>query len=126
MRPPPGDFWFNVCGAYGHISRVRGYLVPDTEELFAVHRLWPADEEGPELWCVTHLPTGWSIGREYLEPTTREEAQLHAQRFLKFAKVREWDLHTSKSAVIRQSYNCMTDDEKRRFWEQVRTGEATP
>jgi len=107
----------------------RGWLVPDTAGLLGIDQRWPADpdneEDGDQVWLITHLPTGRGIAYgSWTRATTQEQAAAMAQRFYAEWTARGWDLSSADFASLRAPYLELTDRERGEFWDAV-CAEAT-
>lgn len=98
-----------------------GYLVPDTEAVFAIDERWPAMGFEPATWIITHLPSGTQVNRGCgdMSAETRERAVVLAQQFYREAKALGCDLHNADRAVVRAPIDALTEVAKQAFWRRV-------
>lgn len=99
-----------------------GWIVPDTDGLFAIDERYAADLEfdEPAWWTITHVPTGFRVTRYgFTDAHTREAAAEIAQRFYRECKARGWKLDSSDPASLVEPHNAMSPDEKNAFWRAV-------
>lgn len=105
-------------------SEVPGWLVPGTDDLFAIDLREDACLDAippiPAYYVITHVPTGFKINRApYTDAGTRYAAAAVATRFYAEYKKRGWTLNTDDPAIVTAPFKDLSDDEKRKFWEAV-------
>lgn len=92
-----------------------GFIVPDTERLFAV------DERHPEWWVITHVPTTWAVTKYgFTDAHTRERAIAKAQYFYREGVARGWPLTTIEPQELTAAVNAVPKEERDSFWEGLR------
>ena len=122
--PPlkPGEQWITIVGPRGE-RNVRAFLVPDTEELFAVHFEHGDDceEDSDSWWSTTHLPSGLTIkGPNRPLPKSREEATSLALAFFREWRKRDWStLHSADIDTLRGYWSDHSVEERQQFWWDV-------
>jgi len=102
------------------VPEVSGFLVPGTNGLLGIDMRSAAEGEYPEIWVVTHLPTGLEI----LSPVdtranSKEHALRFAQGFFREWSRRGWDLSSTDKTQLVTAYVKLTRMEALRFWDQV-------
>jgi hypothetical protein len=99
------------------ICEHEGFLVPDTNATLAVDERYPADNEGPACWYITHLPTGFRINKVgYTDAQTLERAVGCAQRFYRQCKAMGWDLTGADAKPIQDAMKAMSPKDRDAFW----------
>lgn len=109
-------------GRGGPGAEVPGWVVPDTEGVFAVDMRYEADIESlePADWKITHLPTGMSVSvPPYTEADCRDEAFAIAQRFYNELKAGGCDVHSTESAEITRIVKALPKEDVAPFWARV-------
>jgi hypothetical protein len=89
---------FSAALQNGELERMTGFLVPDTENLFAV------DERWQDHWRVTHVPSGRAVMPPFkAELSVKEQAVGFAQRFYREAMALGADLTCKDFEAIRRT-----------------------
>lgn len=113
---------FKITGKGGTQTEVPGWIVPETDGLFAVDERWPAciEECEPATWKVTHLPTGFSVTYGWLtDADTKERAADIAKAFYREYKERGFPLDITDPAAFVVPYKALSPDERKTFWLKV-------
>ena len=103
-------------------TEVPGWIVPDTQDVFAVDLRYEGDIEYmyENGWCITHLPTGLALrAGAYTEAHRRADACDIAKRFYDEMIARGANVHSSTPADFTSVVNNLPKNERTAFWEKI-------
>lgn len=104
------------------ISEFPGWIVPETDSLFAVDQRYEADIETmqPASWWITHLPTGRRVSAGlYTAATTRSNAFEIAQRFYREAIALGCDLKSKNIDEVTGGFKSLSQEQRTAVWERI-------
>lgn len=118
-----------IACAGGERRCLSGWIVPDTNGLFAVDQRYEADlsdiPPSPAEWVINHLPTGWACGPRVLT-CSRDFAIARAQRLYRELVAIGADLQSKVPEYITGKVNALPKEERVAFWNRVAGMQAAP